>query len=229
MPELKIEDTVVLLDASRSMLRKDFKPSRLVVELQAAKNFIQSKLSIDMKDRISIITFGDVTKKLINFAFEEQKLIESLKKVQISGQGFLHEGIAFALQVLVEEVRKVGGKTPRIFIITDNKLNIDEIKLEKIVKISKGLGVYIDVCQLGGTQDYGKNSLKRITQSTGGEYGYYNNSKDLINAGKVFASKKSVIETTDYFSPDKKDEIAPLVNEIALPLRRPSLSEIQLM
>jgi uncharacterized protein YegL len=229
LPELKIEDTVVLLDASRSMLRKDFKPSRLVVELQTAKNFIQSKLSIDMKDRISIITFGGVTKKIINFAFEEQKLIESLNKVQISGQGFLHEGIAFALQVLVEELRKIGGKTSRIFIITDNKLKIDDIKLEKIVKISKGLGVFIDVCQLGGTNDYGKYSLKRITQSTGGEYGYYNNSKELINAGKVFASKKNVIETTDYFSPDKKDEIAPLVNEIALPLRRPSLSEIRLM
>ncbi len=229
MPESKIEDTVILLDASRSMLRKDFKPTRLVIELQAAKNFIQSKLSIDMKDRISIITFGGITKKLIDFAFEEQKLIESLKNVQISGRGFLHEGIAFALQVLVKELRKVGGKTPRIFIITDSKLNIDEIKLEKMVKISKGLGVFIDACQLGGTQEYGKNSLKRIAQSTGGEYGYFNNSKELINAGKVFASKKSVMETTDYFSPDKNDKIAPLVSEIALPLRRPSMSDIRLI
>ena len=229
MPELKIEDTVILLDASRSMLRKDFKPSRLIVELQAAKNFIQSKLSIDMKDRVSIITFGEVTKKLINFAFEADKLVESLNKVQISGQGFLHEGIAFALQVLVKEMRKIGGKTPRIFIITDNKLNIDAPKLKKMVKIAKGLGVFIDACQLGGTQDYGENSLKRITQLTGGEYGYFNNSKALINAGEAFASKKDVKETTDYFSPDKKDKIAPLVSEIALPLRRPSLSDIRLM
>lgn len=229
MPELKIEDTVILLDASRSMLRKDFKPSRLVVELQATKNFIQSKLSIDMKDRVSIITFGGITKKLISFAFEEDKLIESLNKVQISGQGILHEGIAFALQILVEEMRKIGGKTPRIFIITDSKLNIDINKLEKIVKIAKGLGVFIDACQLGGTQDYGKNSLKRITQLTGGEYGYFGNSKALINAGKAFASKKEVKETTDYFSPDKEDKIAPLVSEIALPLRRPSLMDFRLM
>ena len=114
MPDLKIEDTVMLLDASRSMLRKDFKPSRLRVQLEAAKNFIKSKLSIDMKDRISVITFGNTTKKLIDFAFEEDKLIESLRKIQISGQGFLHEGIAFALQILVEEMRKIGGKIPRI-------------------------------------------------------------------------------------------------------------------
>ncbi|NVM35827.1 MAG: VWA domain-containing protein [Candidatus Lokiarchaeota archaeon] len=229
MPDIKIEDTVILLDTSRSMLRKDFKPSRLVIELQTAKNFIQSKLSIDMKDRISVITFGEVSKKLIAFAFEEDKLINSLKKIQISGRGYLHEGIAFALQVLVEEMRKIGGKTPRIFIITDNKLSIDTKKIGKMVKIAKGLGVFIDACQLGGTQDYGDNSLKRITQLTGGEYGYFNNSKAIINAGNAFASKKNVRETADYFSPEKKDKIAPLVSEIALPLRRPTLLDIRLM
>ena len=123
MPEIKIEDAVVLLDVSRSMLRKDFKPSRLVVELQVAKNFIKSKFSIDMKDRISLISFGDLTTKLTDFAYEEEKLINSLNKIKISGNGRLHEGISFALQILVEEMRKIGGKTPRIFIITDNNDN----------------------------------------------------------------------------------------------------------
>jgi len=229
LPIQKIEDTVILLDASRSMLRKDFKPSRLAIELQATKNFIQSKLSIDLKDRISIITFGNVTRKLIDFAYEEEKLIKALKKVQISGQGLLHEGIAFALQILVEEMRKVGGKTARIFIITDNKLNNNISKLRKIVNIAKGLGVFIDACQLGGAQDHGEDSLKRITQSTGGDFEYFNNSKAIINAGNEFASKKEVRETTDYFSPDKNDKIAPLISEIALPLRRLSLPNIKLM
>jgi len=229
LPDIKIEDTVILLDASRSMLRKDFKPSRLVIELQTAKNFIQSKLSIDMKDRISIITFGEISKKLIDFAIEEIKLIKSLEKIQISGRGYLHEGIAFALQILVEEMRKVGGKIPRIFVITDNKLSVDTNKIGKMIDIAKGLGVFIDACQLGGTQDYGDNSLKRITQHTGGEYGYFNNSKAIINAGKAFASKKDVRDTTDYFSLEKKDKIAPLVSEIALPLRRPTLLDIRLM
>ena len=102
MPNIKIEDTVILLDTSRSMLRKDFKPSRLAAELQTVRNFIQSKLSIDMKDRISIISFGDTTKRLIDFAFDADRLIASLKRIQISGKGILHQGIAFALQVLVE-------------------------------------------------------------------------------------------------------------------------------
>ena len=229
MPVLKIEDTVILLDTSRSMLRKDFKPSRLAAGIQTAKNFIKSKLSIDMKDRISVISFGDITHKLIDFAFEEEKLINSLKKIQISGRGILHEGIAFALQILVEEMRKLGGKIPRILIITDNKLVLNKDRLDKMVNIAKGLGVYIDACQLGGIQGYEENTLKRITQKTRGEFGFFNNTKEIVNAGKVFASKKDVRETIDYFSPNKKEEIAPLVSEIALPLRRPNLMEIRLM
>jgi uncharacterized protein YegL len=229
LPELKIEDAVILIDVSRSMLRKDFKPNRLMVGLQAVKNFITAKLAIDMKDRISIISFGNVTKKLSNFAFEEETLIRSLKNIQISGKGRLHEGIAFALQILVEEMRKLGGKTPRIFIITDNKLQMDPAKLDNIINITKGLGVFIDACQLGSGQEYGDDTLKRITQLTGGEFGYFNNSKALLNAGKAFASKKDVKESTDYFSPNKKSEIAPLVSEIALPLRRPSLLDLRLM
>jgi len=225
----KIEDTVILLDVSRSMLRKDFKPSRLIVELQATKNFIHSKLSIDMKDRISIITFGNVTKKLINFAFEEEKLIKALKKVQISGKGLLQEGIAFALQILVEEMRKVGGKIARIFIITDNKLDKDASKLRKIVKIAKGLGVFVDACQLGGVEDQGESSLKSITQLTGGDFEYFNNSKAFINEVNGFASKKDARGTIDYFSPNKNKKTAPLISEIALPLRRPSLSDIRIM
>jgi uncharacterized protein YegL len=229
LPELKIEDTVILLDTSRSMLRKDFKPNRLAVGLQTAKSFIQSKLSIDLKDRISIISFGDATHRLIDFAFEEEKLIASLKNIEISGRGILHEGIAFSLQMLVGEMRKIGGKIPRIFIITDNKLVFDKDRLDKMVNIAKGLGVYIDVCQLGGIQGFEDDKLKRITQLTRGKFGFYNNTKEIVSAGKVFASKKDIRETIDYFSPEKKVDIAPLVSEIALPLRRPNVLEIRLM
>ena len=211
------------------MLRKDFKPSRLAAGLQTAKNFIKSKLTIDMKDRISVISFGETSHKLVGFAYEEEKLINSLKTIQISGRGILHEGIAFALQILVEEMRKIGGKIPRILIITDSKLVFDKDRLDKMVNIAKGLGVYIDACQLGGIEGFEENTIKRITQKTRGEFGFFNNTKEIVNAGKAFASKKEVRETIDYFSPEKKEEIAPLVSEIALPLRRPNLLEMRLM
>ncbi|MBD3196817.1 MAG: VWA domain-containing protein [Candidatus Lokiarchaeota archaeon] len=228
MQDIKVEDTVLLIDSSRSMMRYDFKPNRLYIALKSAKKFITTKINIDPKDRISILSFGDITTKLQNFSNETNKLLESLDKVSISGKGLLHDGIAFALQILVEQMRRIGGKIPRIFIITDNKIE-DIENLEKIVNIANGLGVIIDSLQIGKTQDYRNNILKRISKLTGGEFGFFANERAVINAGKAFASKKNANKHTDYFSPEKKEKIPPLMNEIALPLRRPTIMEVRLM
>ena len=228
----KIEDTILLVDASRSMIKKYLKPiriSRLAVALQTAKNFIQTKFAIDPIDKISIISFGINPKRLSTYSDDENVLFNSLKKIQISGKGHLHRAIAFSLQIIIQEMRTIGGKNHRIFIISDDKLNINQKKLEKIVNIAKGLGVYIDVCQLGKPQDYKKSLLKKIAQITDGDYGYFNNSKAIINSGKEYPSKKAVKSQANYYSSDKKEKIAPLMSEIALPLRRPTLMDIRLM
>jgi Mg-chelatase subunit ChlD len=149
--DIKIEDAVVILDTSRSMLRKDFKPNRLRVAIDAVKNFIETKFSIDLKDRIAILTFGEDTKILTRFTNDEDKLLSSLEKLEISGKGELNEAIAFSLQLLVEEMRKIGGKIFRIFVITDNKIIYND-KLMKMINIAKGLGIFIDTCQLGKSE-----------------------------------------------------------------------------
>jgi len=228
LEDIKIEDTVLLIDASRSMLRSDFKPNRITIALKMASNFIQSKFQIDPKDRISILSFGKTPQKLCNFLNDEESLINTLKKINVSGKGILKDAIAFALQILVEEMRKIGGKNPRIIIISDNKFETSE-KVNKIINLAKGLGIIIDTCQIGLSDNYKDNTLKRISQITGGEFGFFNNTKAIINAGKTFASKKSLKKTSDYFSPYKKKEIPPLLNEISLPLRRPTIMEIRMM
>jgi len=228
LQHIKTEDTVILIDVSRSMVRKDFKPNRLTLALNAVNNFIHTKFIIDPKDRIAILTFGDTVRKLSSFTYEEDKLINSLKKVQIGGNGQLHDGIAFSLQLLVEEMRKIGGKTHRIFIISDSRVKLDD-KLQKLVSIATGLGIFIDTCQLGTVEVNADTLFKKISRESGGEYGFFNNSKAILNAGRSFASKKPSKSTTDYFAPNKQEEIAPLVSDIALPLRRPSLLDIRLM
>jgi hypothetical protein len=227
--DIKIEDTILLIDTSRSMLRSDFSPNRLTIILKSMKNFIQTKFTIDPKDRISIISFGKNVKKLCSYSNDELFLQEQLKRVQISGNGNIREALALALQIIVEEMRKIGGKIHRILVFSDNKLNVDFIQLEKILKICKGLGLYIDCCQMGKPIAGKKNILKEISQLTNGEYGYFNNQNAIINAGKSFASKRMIKHTVDYFSPDKKDKSPPLMDEIALSLRRPSLLEIRQM
>ncbi len=228
MQDIKTEDTVILIDVSRSMVRQDFKPNRLAVALSAVYNFIQTKFTIDPKDRIALLSFGATIRKLSSFTYEEDKLINSLKSIQIGGNGQLLDGISFALQLIVGSMRKLGGKTNRIFIISDSKLKLDN-KLQKLVSIAAGLGIFIDTCQLGTEEVYAENIFKKIARDTGGEYGFFNNSKAILNAGRSFASKKDSKTTTDYFAPDKQEKIAPLVSDIALPLRRPSLLDIRLM
>ncbi len=230
MEELKIEDTIVLIDCSRSMLRTDFKPRRLSVALKSIKNFISSKISIDPKDRIMLITYGNRTNRLSSFSNDEEGLINSLKKIEVSGKGNLIEGIKFALQALIQEMRKIGGKVQRIFIMTDGKIKDEKSNLEKMVKIAQGLGIFIDVCQIGKSLNYQDNYIKTISQKTNGEFGYFNNSKALISAGQAFASKKNLKQTSDYFSPNKteKDHL-PLISEFAVELRRPTISEIKMM
>ena len=176
-----IEDCVILIDSSRSMVRKDFKPNRLLIALETAKNFIHEKFIIDPKDRIAILSFGATIKKLSSFSYDEEQLVKSLEKIKVSGNGLLDEGLAFAIQFLVGEMRKLGGKTNRIFIISDNKLEYKE-KIQKTIAIAKGLGIYIDACQLGKTQDYSQSILKKMVRLTGGQFGFFNNSKALLNA-----------------------------------------------
>jgi Ca-activated chloride channel family protein len=165
--DIKTEDTVILIDVSRSMVRKDFRPNRLTVALNAVKNFIHAKFSIDPKDRIALLSFGDIITKLSSFSYQEDILVNTLKKVQLGGKGLLREGIAFALQLLVEEMRKLGGKTQRILIISDSKLNFDT-KLQKLVSIAAGLGIFIDTFQLGTEEVFSENIFKKIAKDTGG-------------------------------------------------------------
>ncbi len=225
----KVEDCVALLDVSRSMLKTDFKPNRLNNAIETLKNFIHSKLSLDPSDKIALITFGGNAKRLVPFTNEETILINSFQKIRVSGRGNISQGISFSIQLLIKEMQKLGGKISRIFILTDNKIIEEDGKLNEIVEVAKGLGVYVDVCQIGKTEDYRQSKLKLLTRQTGGEYGYFNNTKALVNSGKSFASKKELKFSRDYFARDNKSENAPLLNEIALPLKRPSVLELKAM
>ncbi|MHA1688272.1 MAG: VWA domain-containing protein [Promethearchaeota archaeon] len=229
MRDFKVEDTVILLDVSRSMLKTDFPPTRLKNAVETVKNFIRTKFSIDPNDKIALMTFGKHAKKLTSFTNEEEKLDRAFQKIRISGKGNLIQGISFSLQLLIEEMRKLGGKISRIFVVTDNKFTLNKSKFDDVMEVAKGLGVLIDACQIGNTRVQEKNELKILTRQTGGEYGYFNNPKALINAGIAFASKKHIRSRRDYITGNTKEKSIPLISEIALPLKRPSVLELKIM
>jgi hypothetical protein len=227
---MQIEDVVVLWDCSRSMVRTDFKPSRLRVAQKLIKIFIDKKLTIDFKDSICIVSFGSRTKRICEFSSDSEYLKNGLNKFEIAGQSNLEDGIALALQLLIAQIRKIGGKTARIVIFTDNSLTGGSMKrLSTLVNFAKKIGVFVDVCQMGEPKK-GSNSnlLKDLAYSTNGEFAFFNNTQALFVAAEGFASKKNVKETEDYFNPDKNEDV-PDITQVSVDLRRPTINEIRTM
>lgn len=229
MADMKIEDTVILWDCSRSMLRREFKHSRIRIAEKIIKHFVEVKLSIDPKDTISIVLFGSRTKKITEFSSYLEDIKEKSKKWEFMGRTSLGDGIAFAMQILVKEIQKLGGKVSRIFIVTDNSKHKVTDRLRKVANLAKGLGIYIDILQIGGPPENPNNILKKIAFLTNAEYAYFNNMKALLRGTKGFASKKITEETEDYFNPNKEDKKPKLISEVAVDLRRPSINEIREM
>jgi hypothetical protein len=231
MAELSVEDTVILWDCSRSMMRTDFKPSRLRVAQKLIKIFIEKKIAIDYKDSIAVALFGSRTKRISDFSSDVSYLFGSLANFEISGHSNVEDGIALALQLLIAQIRKIGGKTPRIMIFTDNSsVESDFKRIEHLANVSKNLGVFIDVCQIGAPKsDEGRNVLKELAYSTNAEYAFFKNNDALFFAAEGFASKKGVKET-DYFDPNREDsQIAPDITKVSVDLRRPTINEIRTM
>ncbi len=119
MSSIPLEDTVILWDCSRSMIRSDFKPNRLRTIQKLIKLFIEHKITKDPKDSIAIAAIGTRIIKLSDFSSNADFLTKQLNKLEISGNANMVDGIAFALQMLVKKIRHLGGSTQRIIIFTD--------------------------------------------------------------------------------------------------------------
>ena len=144
MSDLKLEETVILWDCSRSMIRlydlgKNKDTSRYRIAQKIIRIFIDSKMAIDFKDFISVVTYGARTKKLCDFINDSEEIQKKIvRKIDISGNSNLADGIAFALKILVKQTQKLGGKLQRIFIVTDNSKLKSTERLEKLSKMAQG-------------------------------------------------------------------------------------------
>ena len=114
MSSIALEDTVILWDCSRSMIRTDFKPNRLRTIQKLVKLFIEHKIRKDPKDSIAIAAIGTRIIKLADFSNNTDFLVKQLNKLEISGNANIVDGIAFALQMLVKKIRHLGGANQRI-------------------------------------------------------------------------------------------------------------------
>ncbi|MHA1412955.1 MAG: VWA domain-containing protein [Promethearchaeota archaeon] len=226
---MTLEDVVLLVDNSRSMVRSDFKPRRLSIALNIIRKFVKSKFEKNPMDRISLIAFNESAAKICDFSSDPGYILNSLRKIKISGKGLLSEGLAFSIQAIIEEMRKISGKIYSIVIITDCKYVNDLQVLNKFVEIAKGLGIYINACLLLLDDIPSTEFLIKLSKATNGFHEHVNKPKPSFDFMNQLIEKKEISTTVDFFSPNNQSFTPPLIKDIALPLRRPTLLEIRLM
>ncbi|MBD3187780.1 VWA domain-containing protein [Candidatus Bathyarchaeota archaeon] len=226
-----IEDVVILIDVSRSMIRRDFNPSRIQVLMRALSSFIPRKFKIDASDRIGLVTFGLKATKLHDFSNNAQVLLDALKKIKFTGDSDVADGLALSMQMLVTEMRKIGGKVVRIILFSDDRLGQMSNRLIKLANAAKGLGIFIDSLISAMPKDDGTYSvLKNLSLISGGDFAYFNNEQAFLKAAIGLSSKKDLNDISGYWeSQEREMHSAPLLSEIAVELKRPDMSEIQEM
>lgn len=185
MSERRSENIVICIDTSRSMFRTDYKPNRLVCSINAVKKLIKERLTLDSSSAFSIIKFSDNAEKLIDFTNFEPELYEPLGSLSLGGKSALGDGLALSIKMVIEELRKIMAKAPRILVISDGNYTQTAIDPVKMARLAEGLGIKIDSFRIGEMSQL--NILKRLSDLTGGNY-YYNNSPDsLLNSAQRLA------------------------------------------
>lgn len=228
MVGLNIEDCVILLDTSASMLRRDFEPSRLRVTVRGLLNLIQRKFEIDANDRLAIVTFGKKATKLHDFTSTASSLQASFARMEISSKSDISDGLALSMQMLASEIRKIGGKVPRILLFSDDRLGAMTDRLIKLANAAKGLGIFIDCLVAGGiTAGTSRSVMKNLASITSGDFAQFKNEHAYAKAIVELASKKDLNDVPGYFASQEREMKAPLLSEIAVELRRPNIKEIQ--
>ncbi|MBD3196165.1 MAG: VWA domain-containing protein [Candidatus Lokiarchaeota archaeon] len=179
------ENIVLCIDASRSMYRSDYTPSRLSCSIKAFKTLVEERLSEDPATTFAIVKYSDSYKKVLDFSSLKDELFDALDNLKYQGASPLGEALAYSIKLLIEELRKMAAKPPRIVLISDGNYTTSAADPVKMARLAKGLNIKIDTFRLGEVSHL--NILKRLSDLSGGRY-YYNNDLDsLIESAKNLA------------------------------------------
>ncbi|MHA1300255.1 MAG: VWA domain-containing protein [Candidatus Helarchaeota archaeon] len=190
---MKIEDTIICVDTSRSMFRRDFEPNRIQAVKTALKEYIEIKNQIDDRDRFAIVSFSSEAKVTLEMTNSVEEIHSAIDSLKIGGTTGLGEGLAVGIQLVVKEIQQVGAKIYRMLIISDGKPWVSTINPLKMSKIASGLKLSVDTIglfELGVA--YQESILEKISSETGGEYARVYDSTSLRESLSNIANKKEI-------------------------------------
>ena len=179
------ENIVICIDTSRSMYRADYKPNRLKSSVEAIKKLISERFSEDSNTAFAVVNFSDKPKKLLDFTNNQSKILEALDSLEVSGKSAMGEALGLSIKLIISELRKIQAKIPRILVISDGNFTTMSIDPLKMARLAQGLNVKIDSFRLGELSPL--NTLKRMSDLTGGNYYYNNDDQSLLQAAHDLA------------------------------------------
>lgn len=162
-PEVRIEmeipeqKTILLIDASASMLTEDVRPNRFNRGLFLARHFARTAIG----HQISVIIFSDISKRVVSFTNDIDLLdarLTGLDKIDIANggsniTGALHEAIKY-----FHEGSGQGPLTGNLVVITDGEENVESLKMDipegialAVIGIGTAQGGFIPMRSQDGT------------------------------------------------------------------------------
>ena len=226
--ERKGIDIAMLLDVSGSMQSVDFKPNRLEVARKTMDDFITGRVN----DRISLVIFAGEAFTRIPLTLDHDVVRESLAGAAIESVSQDGTAIGMAISVGLNRLKKSDAASRVMILVTDGDNNAGAIDPITASKLAAEMGIRIYTIGIGsdtlilpvqtpfGQQyrqyegGFDEDLLKRIAQSTGGQYYRAMDAKAL---GSIFNTINE-LEKTEFDDKNFKEynELAYLFMKMAL-------------
>jgi Ca-activated chloride channel family protein len=183
---IEVNDIILCIDVSRSMLAEDIKPNRLEVAKDRIREFVKMRPT----DRISVVIFSEKVFTLLPLTTDPALVDQVLSEISI---GYLGSGTNIGDGLALSVARAVNSETKNkvIVLLTDGVANVgtmtpiqaaEEAKkygikvytiglgTDEEARIPVGNGVFGTQYQLipGGSIDY--KTLKEMSDLTGGKF-----------------------------------------------------------
>jgi uncharacterized protein YegL len=167
------------------MYRADYKPNRLKSSIDAVKKLVNERFAEDDSSAFAVVNFSNKPRKIIGFTNDVSKIFEALDSLEVSGKSAMGEALGLSIKLIISELRKIEAKIPRILVISDGNFTNMSIDPLKMARLAQGLNIKIDSFRLGELSPL--NTLKRMSDLTGGNYYFNNDNQSLLQAAHDLA------------------------------------------
>ncbi|MBR5102761.1 MAG: VWA domain-containing protein, partial [Muribaculaceae bacterium] len=191
-------DIAIVLDASGSMLAKDFEPSRFEAAKEMAQNFVAKREN----DNMALVVFAGESFTQVPLSSDNSIIVNAIADLQM---GLLKDGTAIGdgITTAINRLREGKAKSKSIILITDGTNNAGSVAPATAAEIAKADSIRIYTIGVGtnGTalmpyaQDpftgryiyepqkvvIDENTLKQVANTTGGKYFRATGNKVLQN------------------------------------------------